>query len=339
MSEALKIVHRKGIDEFAEIVHHANSPACPKRMLEINPAFGCDFRCVYCGIYALEKEFLGEVIVYDDFPEYLDEWLTKHQPVPSDHYFYFSAKTDCFQPALIESGITLACLQILTKHRAPYFLVTKGGVPPREICDELVAARDFNQVIISATMPNEELREKLEPGAAPVSERLAFAAFCVENGIFVTASCCPVLPITDQTYLKDMFVRLAAAGVNHFYFDFARLSREAVLNMIDLLPEHEESFGRHYFTPEARVSPWHMSHRDLTIDKFQPPERHMLEAFEALADCVSEVVPGATVSVCNHFATPKTLPGFNTRARAECISCMGQRFDVVQPGTSSRGTP
>jgi len=82
-----------------------------------------------------------------------------------------------------------------------------------------------------------------------------------------------------------------------------------------------------------------MSHRDLTIDKFQPPERHMLEAFEALADCVSEVVPGATVSVCNHFATPKTLPGFNTRARAECISCMGQRFDVVQPGTSSRGTP
>ena len=71
---------------------------------------------------------------------------------------------------------------------------------------------------------------------------------------------------------------------------------------------------------------WHMPHRNVTIDKFQPPLRYMLEAFEVLADCVSEVAPGATVSVCNHFATSKTLPGFNNRARAECISCMGHRF-------------
>ncbi|MHC4990505.1 MAG: radical SAM protein [Planctomycetota bacterium] len=338
MPKALRIVHRAGIDDLAEIVHHANSPACPKRMLELNPAFGCEFRCAYCGIYALEKDYFGEVIVYDEFPDYLDEWLTEHRAATRDHYFYFSAKTDCFQPALIESGITLACLEILRKHRAPYFLVTKGGIPPREICESMVAARDDNQVIISATMPTEAMREAIEPGAAPIRDRLALAEFCVENGIFVTASCCPILPISDRTYLKEVFSQLATAGINHFYFDFARLSREAVLNMIELLPEHRDSFERHYFTPETRLSRWHMPHRNVTIDKFQPPERFMLDAFKALAQCLKEVVPGATVSVCNHFSTPKTLRGFNDAARAECISCMGHRFDGPRPAILTRDT-
>jgi DNA repair photolyase len=329
MAAKIRVTHRTGIDELVEIVNHANSPACPKRMLELNPAFGCEFQCAYCGIYALEKEFFDEVIVYDDYPDYLDNWLTEHPEAAGNHYFYFSAKTDCFQPALVESGITLACLEILRKHNARYFLVTKGGVPPREICDSMVAAKDINQVIVSVTMPTEELRAAIEPGAAPNSERLALVKFCVENGIFVTASCCPVLPIGDRTYLKGIFAQLAAAGVNHFYFDFARLSRPAVDNMIELLPEHRESFEQHYFTPEARPSRWHMPHRNVTIDKFQPPEQYMLDAFEGLADTVREVVPGATVSVCNHFNTPQTLPGFNSRARAECISCMGQRFDLL----------
>ena len=326
MPEALQITHRAGIDSLAAIVRHANSPACPKGMLEVNPAFGCEFRCAYCGIYALEKEYFGEVIVYDDFPGYLNAWLSENHAAVEGHYFYFSAKTDCFQRPLVESGITLEILEVLRKHGARYFLVTKGGVPPREIRKALMDARDINQVIISATMPSEELRQVLEPGAAPIGERIALAEFCVDNGIFVTASCCPVLPISDRMYLKDTFARLAAAGVNHFYFDFARLSREAALNIIELLPEHQENFERHYFTPEAQVTRWHMPHRNVTIDKFQPPLQYMLDAFKALAECVSEVAPGATVSVCNHFATPKTLPGFNSRARAECISCIGHRF-------------
>ena len=326
MPEALKITHRAGIDSLAEIVQHANSSACPKGMLEINPAFGCDFRCAYCGIYALEKEYFGEVIVFDDYPGYLDDWLSGNHVAVEDHYFYFSAKTDCFQAALVESGITLEILEVLKKHRARYFLVTKGGVPPREIRKALVDARDINQVIISATVPGEELRKALEPGAAPIGERLALAEFCVDNGIFVTASCCPILPISDRLYLKDMIARLASVGVNHFYFDFARLSREAALNIIELLPEHRDNFERHYFTPEAQVTRWHMPHRNVTIDKFQPPQRYMLEAFQALEDCVSEVAPEATVSVCNHFTTPKTLCGFNDKARAECISCIGHRF-------------
>jgi DNA repair photolyase len=339
MPKALQITHRAGIDDLVKIVNHANSPVCPKRMLELNPAFGCEFRCAYCGIYALEKDFFGEVIVYDDYPRYLDRWLTEHQEEARNCYFYFSAKTDCFQPALVESGITLACLEILRKHQVQYFLVTKGGIPPREICESMVAAKNLNQVIVSVTMPTEELREAIEPGAAPNSERLALAKFCVENGIFVTASCCPVLPIGDRTYLKGIFEQLDAVGVKHFFFDFARLSREAVNHMIELLPEHRESFERHYFTPEARPSRWHMPHRNVTIDKFQPPERYMLDAFKALEKCVNEVVPEATVSVCNHFSTSQTLPGFNRRARAECISCMGQRFDGPKLATISAPKP
>lgn len=326
MPHNFQVTRRSGIDSLAEIVHHANSPACPSGMFELNPAFGCEFGCAYCGIYALEKEFFNEVIVYVDFPAYLDKWLTENRDSQPGRYFYFSAKTDALQPALVESGVTLSTLQVLRKHRARYFLVTKGGLPSPDICAELVCARDINQVIISATMPSEELRVLLEPAAGTMEERLALARFCVANAIFVTASCCPVLPIGDPTYLAATIARFAAAGVKHFYFDFARLSRDAVLNLMELLPEHKQAFERHYFTEQAHVTRWHMPHRNVSIDKFQPPLPFMLQVFQALADFVRQAVPGATVSVCNHFATPKTLPHFNDRARAECISCIGHRF-------------
>ncbi|MHC5110297.1 MAG: radical SAM family protein [Planctomycetota bacterium] len=326
MSQAIEIIHRTGIDSLAEIVQHANSPTCPSGMLEINPAFGCEFRCAYCGIYALEKEYYGQVIVYDDYPAYLDRWLCDNPAAIKKNFFYFSAKTDCFQDALLEGGVTLSILQVLRKHGARYFLVTKAGLPPQEIQEELVTARELNQVIVSATMPTEPMRKGIEPGAAPLADRLALASFCVENEIFATASCCPILPISDFVYLKDVFAKLSAVGITHFYFDFARLSRQAVLNLTQLIPEHRDAFERHYFAPEARVSSWHLPHRNKMIDKFQPPQPFMLEAFKTLKACITDVAPHATVSVCNHFATAQTLPGFNDRARAECISCIGHRF-------------
>lgn len=295
-------------------------------MLEINPAFGCQFRCAYCGIYALEKEYFGDVIVYDDYPAYLDRWLHEHAADVGRHYFYFSAKTECLQPALVESGITLEILRILREHGARYFLVTKAGLPPADIRAPLTNARDINQVIISATFPDEAWRGLFEPGADSIDARLAFAEWCVRENIFVTASCCPVLPIDDRSYLKETISRFAAAGVKHFYFDFARLTRDAISNFVQLLPEHQGAIELHYFAKDAQVTQWHMPHRDKTVDKFQPPLPYMLTSFEELAAIVREIAPEATVSVCNHFATPHTLPGYNEGARAECISCIGHRF-------------
>lgn len=326
MPTTLPVIHRAAIDRQSEIVQHAHSPACPRGMLELNPAFGCQFQCAYCGIYAMEREYYGEVIVHDGFAAYLDRWLAANRTALPGCYFYVSAKTDIFQPALLDSGITLDILKILHRHDARYFLVTKGGLPPPDIRRALVDGRRLNQVIISATMPDEAWRAKLEPAAPTMDDRLAFAKFCVESGIFVTASCCPVLPIRDRVYLKETVARFAAVGVRHFYFDVARLSRPAVSNLIELLPEQREEFENCYFHPEARVTRWHLPHRHLTIDKLQPPVSWMLETFRALADCVREVTPAATVSVCNHFATPSTLPHFNDRASARCISCLGHRF-------------
>lgn len=329
MNTVLPVIHRSGIDDEVRIINHANSPLCPKRMLELNPALGCEFRCQYCGIYALEKQFYDNVIVYDDFPDYLDRWLAEHGG--ENYYFYFSAKTDCLQPALIDSGITLACLEILNKHGAQYFIVTKGGLPPKPICSALVAGRDLNQVIVSVTMPDEAMRELIEPGAAANRDRIEFVKFCVDQNIQVTASCCPVMPFGDYDYLRDVIQMLADAGIRHFYFDFARLSREAIERMIDLMPQYRQEFEQCYFTDDARKSSWEIRYRGVTIEKYQPPEKQMLRAFQSLKELVRDVVSDGTVSICNHFNTATTLPGFNREARAECLSCMGQRFDRVGP--------
>lgn len=325
MYKTLKVSHRSGIDDLVKIVSHSNSVSCPSGMLELNPAFGCDFQCAYCGIYALEEEFYNEVIVYDDFPEYLDKYLTSSSAA-STNYFYFSAKTDCFQAPLIESGITLRTLQVLRKHNAPYFIVTKSGLPPDDILELLVASRDINQLIISATMPNERMREILEPGAPTLKERLDLAEFGFRNDIVTTASLCPILPISNRQYMNETIRQFSEAGLRHFYMDFARLSKAGIRNILNLLPEHREEFERHYFTPDAVITPWRLSYRGIEISKYQPPLSVMLEAFENMANMIREVEPTATVSLCNHFATPETLRGFNRDAQAKGISCIGHRF-------------
>jgi DNA repair photolyase len=326
METSLRQIHKHGIDELSTVTQHSNSPTCPKGMLELNPAFGCQFRCTYCGIYALEKNFYNEVAVYDDFPEYLDTYCTRNAVDLANKYFYFSAKTDCLQSVLVESGITLKILRVLRKHNLRYFIVTKGGLPSQEIQDELLNSRDLNQVIISATTPDENLREILEPGTPSVDARMELARFCIENGIFTTASCCPILPLDDGSYMADTVERCSSSGLSHFYFDFARLSREGIMNLIKLFPEYRTGFEKAYFTPDAQITRWRMSHRDMTIDKYQPPLKYMLNIFERMRDMVQDVAPDATVSVCNHFSTPETLPGYNARAHDAGISCIGHRF-------------
>lgn len=85
--------------------------------------------------------------------------------------FYFSPKIDAFQDCLIESGITYNIMKILRKYNKIYIIVTKGKTPPKNIAELLIESRELVQILSSCSMPNEEVRKVVEPGAAKISER------------------------------------------------------------------------------------------------------------------------------------------------------------------------
>lgn len=71
-----RIVYHSGVVPEVEIVPHGNTPFCNNRILEINPAIGCEFQCQYCNAYAQEESSnFGRVDVFPDYPLYLDSFL------------------------------------------------------------------------------------------------------------------------------------------------------------------------------------------------------------------------------------------------------------------------
>lgn len=327
MSKTQQIIFIEGVDDLVKIKPHGNTDFCNKFMMEINPTIGCQFQCQYCNAYTQEEENdFSKVVVYKDYPIYLKEYLEENKEIRDKIFFYYSPKIDCLQDCLIESGITESILKILKDFKVRYFLVTKGKIPPKSIQDLLISSRDFNQIIISCTMPNEDIRKKIEPFAATIEERLEFAKFCVENGIFTTGIFSPIFPVEGLKFVKDYIKYYISIGINHFRLDFTEISRHSLTKLIDLMPEYEEDFKKVYLDPRAEKTYWNVPFKHLRIERYWPSIEYMKNSFTELSEYAKSLDKNSTVSVCNSLCAPIKLNFFNNECMKRGINCIGVRF-------------
>lgn len=322
-----KVEYVKGICDEILINSHGNTAFCNKNMVEINPTIGCQFQCQYCNAYTQEKDnFFEDVRLFQDYPDYLKNYLEEHKTELDKLFFYFSPKVDMLQECLIESGVTEKILSLLNDYGARYFSVTKGKTPPEKIRKLLIEGRDINQIIISCTMPNERVREILEPGAATISERLEFAKFCKENSIPVTAIFSPILPVEDLEFVKEYIKYYISIGINHFRVDFTEISRDSLDKLISLVPEYEEDFKAVYLDKDAEITKWKVPYKNVMMERYWPSINYMKEKFEMLRDYAKSLDDEATVSVCNSLCVANKLCGFNDEAKKRGYNCIGVRF-------------
>lgn len=321
------IEYVEGIDPIIEIHAHGNKETCNKNMMEINPTVGCQFQCQYCNAYTQEKEDnFSKVKVYIDYPKYLEDYLQKNKEDLGRLFFYFSPKIDAFQDCLLESEITKQILELLKKYNARYIIVTKGKIPPKEISDLLVESKSINQILSSCSMPNEKVRQIIEPNAASIQERLDFAKFCVENGIPVTAIFSPIFPVDNLKFIKDYIRSYLDIGITHFRVNFAEISRNSLVKMIELLPEYKDELIKTYLVENAEQTYWKVPYKDIEMSRYFPSIEYMKDSFDGLREFAKEINPKATFSVCNSLCIENKLHKFNDEAIKAGFGCIGYRW-------------
>lgn len=136
-----------GFENAEEITDFRQTSSCFSSH-EVDPVVGCDFGCRYCSMYAQQEvEKHLPIRVYKDYPAYLESHI-RSQSEPAKLVFNFSPKTDVLALSLIESGVTERILRVFKETGVQYYILTKGRLPPAEIQELLIGAKDRNQVII-----------------------------------------------------------------------------------------------------------------------------------------------------------------------------------------------
>lgn len=321
------IILRKCAEDDIQIHPHCNSIVCSENIIEINPAKSCQFHCQYCCVYTQERtnKFLP-LTIYEDYPDLLENYIVEHKDKLDKLVFFYSFESDCFEDGLISSGLTLKILNLLNKHKAKYFLLTKGALPNKNIGNLLIKARKFAQIIVNDTMPNDIFRKKLEPFTATNDERFNLVKFCIDNKIPVTVSFSPILPFYTLDYLKEKISKYNKLGVVHFRLDMLELSIDSLNKITDILPEYKEKIEKIYFSNDAIVNDW-VSPSGQVIRRYKPSEDILINIYYTLKDYIKSINPSATVSICNNvIVNVKRLKEFNKEAYIHGYNCMGFKY-------------
>jgi len=304
-------------EDIPEIKLHSNTEYCPL-IYELIPAHGCQFECEYCNVYNLKKDSdFYPITVFKHYPELVEKSIEEHVSKGLNPVYYFSPKTDVFQPALVDSKITEQILEVLVRKEAKYILVTKGNLPGPEILELLLQSGNKGRVLISCGMKNQEHAGILEPSAASLDDRYELASTCVKNGIPAMGVIEPILPFKNIEFVEDIIQRFVDIGIDHFAVDFARISFACLDKMIEKLPELQEL--RPVYEDANAISQTFGTgpYKRESIMRYAPSYDYLQEKYNLIDGYAKK--RGATISICNYFR----IPGINTRAYQRGFLCFG----------------
>ncbi|MDD5616868.1 MAG: radical SAM protein [Candidatus Methanoperedens sp.] len=219
----------------------------------LNPYRGCAHACVYCyapSVIHWDKGKWGELV---EVKINLLRILSKELRVKKKGVVGLGTVTDPYQPAEKKYEITRRCLELLLMHDFPVCIQTKSSLVLRDI--DLLKEFKNVEVGITLTALDDSVREKLEPGATSVKERLRALAELRQNGIRTWVFLGPVMPhITEVEALVDA---IAEVKPEYVLVDRLRLKegvRERVREFIqefkpELLCDYEGIFrkGAEYY--------------------------------------------------------------------------------------------
>jgi len=209
----------------------------------LNPYRGCAHACVYCyAPYVIHwnKGEWGELVeVKVNLPRILSkEVRTKKKGVVG-----IGTVTDPYQPAEKKYEITRRCLELLQMHDFPVCIQTKSSLVLRDL--ELLKSLSNIEVGVTITALDDSAREKMEPGASSVEERLRVLEELSRNGINTWVFMGPVMPYITE--VEALVEAIAVVKPKYVLVDKLRLKegvwervREFVLGFKpELLPEYE----------------------------------------------------------------------------------------------------
>jgi len=173
-----------------------NKSRIPGIDFTINPYLGCQHGCVYCYArfmtkYTNHNKSWGRFVnVKINSPEIVKKQIKKIK----GGLISISSVTDPYQPAEKKYQLTRSILKELVKHNVTISILTKSGLVSRDI-DILKKFKPENCVVgFSINTYSEKTRERFEPGASTIKDRIKSLRKLHLNGIRTWVFLAPILP-------------------------------------------------------------------------------------------------------------------------------------------------
>ncbi len=236
--------HMEGIDEISDIntptqYLYENAKQIVNKVersdiglaYSMNPYQGCEHGCIYCYArnsheywgYNAGIDFEKKIIVKRNAASVLARTFEKPnwEVLP----IMFSGNTDCYQPIERKLQITRSMLQVIATYKHPVGMITKNHLITRDI-DILkdLAAQQLVHVSISITSARDEIRQKLEPRASAISQRLKTVEALAKENIPVNVMIAPIIPGINHHEIPQIMKQIADAGASSAAYTIVRLN-------------------------------------------------------------------------------------------------------------------
>jgi DNA repair photolyase len=265
-------VEIKQIDVNSELEIHNYTNRCPTLTYEVSPVLGCFVGCLYCLVTDGVHE--QKLIAYDNYDELVYNHLKSHKD--SEHYYYFSPKTEAFQEATLQTGIAHKILRAFIRHFEEYpeskcrvFIASKAGVKHLLVKDEtgetiidlFKKLRGKMQFNTSLSIMPDSVRAIVEPYSAPISERMAAVRLCQENDILSNSALVqPIFPsFLTKKLTAEFFTMLKDNNLINFKPEFLTVCMENLAWIGQLLGQQDKELERGLY--EFYLSPENKDHR------------------------------------------------------------------------------
>ena len=259
------------IDITGELDIHNYTARCPTLTYEVTPVMGCMVGCMYCLVTDGVHE--QPLTVYDNYHEILTRFMESHKD--QEHYFYFSAKTEAFHEATLQTGVAHNILRTFVKHYEKYpdskarlFIASKAGAKHlmvehegESILDLFIKLRGKMQFNTSLSIMPAALRTILEPYSAPTEERMAAVRLCQQNGILSNSALVqPIVPsFLSKERTAEFFKMLQDNNIINFKPEFMTVCMENLAWIGQMLGTVDKGMERALY--EFYLAPENKDHR------------------------------------------------------------------------------
>lgn len=161
----------------------------------VNCYTGCQHNCAYCYANLFMRRYSGHVEPWGEFVDVkvnAPEVLQKQVRRAKKGVVWLSSVCDAYQPLEAKYKLTRRCLEILAEAEFPVAVQSKSVLLLRDI-DIFQRFKDIEVGLTIAT-DDDRVSKLVEPGASPVSKRIAALADLKAAGIRTYAFVGPILP-------------------------------------------------------------------------------------------------------------------------------------------------
>ncbi|RMF35482.1 MAG: PA0069 family radical SAM protein [Alphaproteobacteria bacterium] len=227
-----RLVTEVAEDRTRSIIARNNSPDIGFDR-SVNPYRGCEHGCIYCFARPTHA-FLGlspgldfetRILARPQAAELLDRALRAPRYRPD--VIAMGTNTDPYQPIERARRITRAVLEVLSAHRHPVSLVTKGALVARDadLLGEMGRA-GLASAALSLTSLDNRLSRRMEPRASAPHARLRAIETLARAGCPVGVMLAPLIPALNDHEIERLVQAAADAGASFAAHIVLRLPRE-----------------------------------------------------------------------------------------------------------------